>query len=341
MMQIKRHGRRWGGALAAFLTFSLIAGESLAQDARVAEAKKEGKVAFYTTTNVSESKPLLDGFRSRYPFIDPELNRAGGTSLLNRIVNEAKGGKHSMDVIAARPEFITPLKNAGLLAKYDSPERRYYPDNLKDKEGYWTAYFLNLNTPGYNTRLVSGNELPRTYEEMLHPRWKGKLSMDTEDFEWFRTLLKLKGKEKGMKFFHALKEQEPIFRRGHALQVQLMAAGEFPLVVNLYAHRIETYKQDHAPVEWYPIEPVATLIFVVMVSGKAPHPASGRLLTDYILSRDGQEFIRKSHRVPARDGIDPDPPRLKKGLKWYVADPEEGGDYAETVSLYRKTFGLR
>jgi len=108
-----------------------------------------------------------------------------------------------MDVIAARPEFITPLKKAGLLAKYDSPERRYYPDNLKDKEGYWTAYFLNLNTPGYNTRLVSPNELPRTYEEMLHP------------------------------------------------------------------------------------------------------------------------------------------PRLKKGLKWYVADPEEGGDYAEIVSLYRKTFGLR
>ena len=307
----------------------------------VEEAKKEGKVTLYTSTSVSESKPLLDGFRSRYPFIEPELNRAGGTALLNRIVNEGKGGKPSVDVIEARAEFITPLKKAGLLTKYDSAERRYYPENLKDKDGHWTAFSVNLNTPGYNTRLVSPNELPRTYEEMLHPRWKGKLSMDTEDFEWFRTLLKLKGKEKGMKLFHGLREQQPIFGRGHTLQVQLMAAGEFSLVVNLYAHRIETFKQDRAPVEWYPIEPVPTLLFVVMVSGKAPHPASAKLLTDYMLSKDGQEFVRRIHRVPARDGIDPDPPRLKKGLKWYVADPEDGGDYSEIVSLYRKTFGLR
>jgi iron(III) transport system substrate-binding protein len=307
----------------------------------IEQAKKEGKVTFCSTTNISESKPLLDGFHSRYPFIEPELNRTGGTALLNKIVNEAKAGKPSVDVIEARAEYITMLKKADLLAKYDSPERRYYPENLKDKEGYWTAFFINLNTPGYNTRLTSPSELPRTYEEMLHPRWKGKLSMDSEDFEWFRTLLKLKGKEKAMKFFHALKEQEPIFGRGHTTQVQLMAAGEFPLVVNLYAHRIETFKQDRAPVEWYPIEPVPTTIFVVMVSSKAPHLASGRLLTDYILSRDGQEFVRKSHRVPAREGIDPDPPRLKKGLTWYVADPEDGGDYAELVSLYRKTFGLK
>ncbi len=278
-------------------------------------AKKEGKVTFYTTTNVSESKPLLDGFRSRYPFIEPDLNRIGGTALLNRIVNEAKGGKHSVDVIEGRAEYIIPLKKAGLLAKYDSPERPYYPENLKDKEGYWTAYFLNLNTPGYNTRLVSPNELPRTYEEMLDPRWKGKLSMDTEDFEWFRTLLKLKGKENGMKFFHALSKQEPIFRRGHALQVQLMAAGEFPLVVNLYAHRIETFKQDRAPVEWYPIEPVPTTIFVVLLSSRAPHPASARLLADYLLSKEGQQFIRKTHRVPARDGIDPDPPPAQERLE--------------------------
>jgi iron(III) transport system substrate-binding protein len=149
---------------------------------------------------------------------------------------------------------------------------------------------------------------------MLHPRWKEKLSMDTEDFEWFSTLLKLKGKEKGMKYFQALGEQRPIFRRGHTLQVQLMAAGEFPFVVNLYAHRIETFKQDRAPVEWYPIDPVPTLLFVVMIPGKAPHTASARLLTDYMLSKDGQEFVRKIHRVPARDGIEPDPPRFKKGL---------------------------
>lgn len=330
--------------LILFGIFSLFPREVLGQTSPgnlVEEAKKEGKVTFYTTTNVSESKPLLDGFRSRYPFIESELNRAGGTPLLNKIINEARGGKYSADVIEVRTEFIVPLKKAGLIAKYDSPERRYYPENLKDKEGYWTALYVNLNTPGYNTKLVSPSEVPRTYEEMLHPRWKGKLSTDTEDYEWFRTLLKLKGKEQGMKFFHALKEQNPIFGRGHTLQVQLMAAGEFPLVVNLYAHRIETFKQDRAPVEWYPIEPVPTTIFVVLVSSRAPHPASARLLADYLLSKEGQEFIRKTHRVPARDGIDPDPPRLKKGLKWYVPDPEEGDDYAEIVSLYRKTFGLR
>ncbi len=261
--------------------------------------------------------------------------------MLNKIINEARGGKYSADVIEGRAEFIVPLKKAGLIAKYDSPERRYYPENLKDREGYWTAFFVNVNTPGYNTRRVSSSEVPRSYEEMLHPRWKGKLSMDTESYEWFRTVLKLKGKEQGAKFFHALKEQNPIFRRGHTLQVQLMAAGEFPLVVNLYANRIETFKKEGAPVEWYPIEPVPTLIFVVLVSSKAPHPASARLLVDYLLSKDGQEFVRGTHRVPAREDVEPDPPRLKKGLKWFVANPEEGEDYSEIVSLYRRTFGLR
>ena len=82
----------------------------------IENAKKEGKVAWYTTMNVSQSKPVMDAFQKKYPFIEPVLYRAGGGALLNRVLNEARAGKYDWDVVGGRGEMILAFKEKNLLA---------------------------------------------------------------------------------------------------------------------------------------------------------------------------------------------------------------------------------
>jgi iron(III) transport system substrate-binding protein len=123
-------------------------------------AKKEGKVAWYTTMNVSQSKPVIDAFQKKYPFIEPVLYRAGGGALLNRVLNEARAGKHDWDVVGGRGEMILAFKEKNLLAPYASPEAQMIDADLFDKEGYWYTYYVVPVVLGYNTNLVKREEIP-------------------------------------------------------------------------------------------------------------------------------------------------------------------------------------
>lgn len=99
----------------------------------------------------------------------------------------------------------------GLVAAYESPERKLYRSEFKDKEGLWTALVLNNSTMMYNTKLVPAKQAPKSYDDLLLPFWKDKISMDTELYEWFEGQLRIRGREKGLEFMKKLKAQNPFF----------------------------------------------------------------------------------------------------------------------------------
>src|SRR6266498_2495562 len=225
-------------------------------------AKKEGKLVWYTSTNVTESKPLLDDFEKVYPGIKGEIFRASGEKTLNRIITEARANHSEFDIVTISE--VDALIDAKLLAPYRSPEAKSFIPEFKDPNGYWTAIYINYATIGYNPKMVSDKEAPKQWEDLLDTKWKSKLAIDQEQYPWFGTLHKAWGRERAQKYMRALAKQNIQWRKGHTLIAQLMAAGEFPLGV-VYAHRIEEMKQRGAPVEW--VNTVNPIVVTVNAAG--------------------------------------------------------------------------
>ena len=304
-------------------------------------AKKEAQLVYYTTMTLDQSKQTVDRFEKKYPFIKVTLFRTGGGPLLNKIFTESRGGRHDWDLVVGRGEMVLPMMQRKLVASYRSPESKMIDEQLVDNEGYWTAYYVNSYVMGYNTKLVKREDVPKTYDALLNPKWKGgQISLDTEAYGMVEGLKRAWGKEKAIAYFKKLAALEPVLKRGNTERVQLALAGEYPLIV-AYNQTIQRMTSRGAPIDWLPLEPAVTQVNPAMIGAKAPHPNAARLFYDFILSKEGQEQLRTFQRIPVRKDVEPDPPRLFRGFKYVIENPEDYKDFDATVKEYLEIFKLR
>jgi len=313
-------------------------------DPKVIEAaKKEGTLSYWTTMSLPQSKQVVDAFRKKYPFIKTELYRTGGDAMLNKILTENRAGRHAWDVtVASGDKFSLFMKNK-LVGLYRSTEAKNITTDLVDKKGYWTGYYVNPYALGYNTQMVKKEDVPKTYEELLDPKWKGgKISIDNTAYTFLFGLIMAWGEEKAVSYFKKLAAQEPVPMRGNTNRVQLVMAGEYPLII-AYAPTIQRSTSKGAPIDWVPLEPVPVQVNAVLFSAHAPHPNAGKLFIDFMLSEQGQKQLVGFQRIPTRKGIDPNPVRLFKGYKRIVEKPHEinAKDFSRAVKLYQKILKLR
>ena len=289
-------------ALSIFGSLPLNA-QPVQNTALVESAKKEGKLVWYTSMAIDTSKPLLDAFEKEYPFVKTDLVRAGEEQLMNRIMTETRAGKWNFDAIST--SSISVLTERHILTPYLAPERDAFMDLFKDPQGYWTGIFVNNLVLAYNTRMVAPKDAPRNYTELLDPKWKGQMLMDSTDYDWFGTLATVWGREKTIQFMQRLAHQEPMWRRGHGLTAQLLGAGETALAW-AYSFRIERMKRDGAPVDWVDtFDPIVVTISGMGLSAKAANPNAAKLLINFATSKKGQEMVREMRRIPARSDVKP------------------------------------
>jgi iron(III) transport system substrate-binding protein len=328
---------------SVFLCSSLSVSTARAgSDTKIIEAaKKEGAMSYYTTMTLSQSKKVVDAFQKKYPFIKPELFRGGGDEVLNRILNESRGGLNAWDVVSTRGDSVLTFEAAKLITPYRSPESKFIDKDMVDDEGYWTAYYVNPYVLGYNTKMVKKDEVPKTYEELLDPKWKSrKISIDDSAYGLLAGLIHAWGKEKAVAYFKKLAAQGPVVQRGNTNRVQLTMAGEYPLII-AYAPTIQRETSKGHPMDWVPLEPVAVQVNPMMLAAKAPHPNAGKLFIDFLLSKEGQKMLVGFRRIPVREDVEPDPPRLFRGYKRIVEHPEDYKNFNETIKLYQEIFGIR
>src|SRR5688572_19720237 len=202
-----------------------------AEAGRAEPAKMENKVVWWTTVPVDQSKVLADQFQKQFPSIDIDLFRTGATSLQNKIVTEARVGRHSWDIANFNGEFVLELMKQKLITPYVSPQQAMLEDDFKDRNGYWTGLHAQPIDLGYNTRLVNKEDVPTSYEALLNSRWRGKkISIDNEGFGLLKGLETAWGRQRAVKYLKKLASQEPVPMRGNTHRVQLVAAGEYPLL---------------------------------------------------------------------------------------------------------------
>jgi len=317
-------------ALVTAVCFSPDAGaQSQAKDRAklVEDAKKEGKVLVYVSSNASDAKALEAAFEKKYPFINMEFYSSGKDALLTRYLLEARTGTYLADVYQSSVFPIMNLVEKGLLAKYYSPERDAYIDGLRDKDGYWNATYLNAVTMAYNSRLLKPEEVPNSYQELLLPKWKGRMGFVLSHTEWYFAMLQWMGEDKGRQYMEALSKQNIHSRIGSSLMNQLMMAGEFPLLISQYPTGVEEIKKTGAPIDWVPLDPWFVYPIAIADTAKNSHPAAARLYLDFILSEEGQTAMRQLSRIPARKDVLPNPPRLMQGRKLFVIKPASSAIY--------------
>lgn len=283
------------------------AAEGDAQPRQLIEsARKEGKLVFYTAVETEFARALTAGFEAKYPFIKTDIFRSTHEKIFSRMNVERKTGTYTADAVVVGEFETYHMQKNGFITPYRSPSAVAYPEGFKDPNGYWTDLYDNLIVTAYNTTRVKRDELPKRYEDLLHPRWKRRMVLDQNEDRWFANMLYLMGEKKGMEFMQALAKQEIAIRSGRSLVTQLLAAGEFDVQIVAYWYRPHLMKKQGAPVDWVAMEPAIVALHPISLVAKAPHPNSARLFIDYALSDDGQRLFAQRGREPARPGIRPE-----------------------------------
>ena len=302
--------------------------------------KSEGEALVYANMDVAAMKPLTDGFMKRYPGVKAGSVHFSGAAIITRIDSESRAGKPLSDVVLSGQLGVLALIEKKVAARYRSPERELYREGFKDKEGLWTAYMTNVMVSAYNTRRVKEDEAPRAIEDLLKLRWKDKLTMDSQSYVWFGTMMQYLGEEAGLRFMKRLNEQNISHQRGRRLMTQLVAAGEFDMAVETNLNSVLTLSRQGAPLAFAPIQPYFLSPSLVFMSANAPRPYTGALLIDYLLSEEGQKVIVTTNRMPANPKVKSPESQLLEGQDVRMPDIFDiGKGYQAIGNRYREIFG--
>ena len=268
----------------------------------LAEARKEGTLTLYTSLNPKDAAPIVDAFQKKYN-IKVAIWRAGGEKLIERAITEARAGRYTPDVLESDGVEMEILAREKLLQEFHSPNFKDLPPAAFTKERLYVADRFNFFTIAYNTNQVKPADVPNTYQDLLLPRWYGKIGLEADDADWFAAMVKSMGEKEGMAFFRKLQESRPQMRKGHTLMAELVAAGEIPIGAALYNHAVERLVLAGAPIKWKALAPTMGRPGAIGISSKPPHPYAALLFADFMLSREGQELIRARNRVPSSTAV--------------------------------------
>ena len=307
-------------------------------DSLIDAAKRESEVVYYASMNLSEANAVIGEFEKRYPFIKVKLQRTGSEKLLTRVLTEARAKKQFADVIQTVEFSMYIFHRSGILARYTPQANALYPKDFKE-EGFWTTVYYNAYVTGYNTRLASARTLPKTYDDLLDPKWKGKLMMEGTKAEWFAGMLQILGQERGLKFMRDLAKQQPSPREGHELLAQLIVAGEGVIDINIPAASVERVKERGAPIDWTALGPAPATMVGAGVAAQAPHPNAARIFLDFLLSREGQKLMQTPGRMIARGDLANEQAAMLKELKIVPVSPSLAEKLDEYAKQLRSIFG--
>lgn len=290
--------------LIAALAFARFPNIAQAQSINIDAAKKEGKVVVYGTVVPQVMDVINKGFEKRYG-IQVEYWRASSTQVLDRTLNEWRAGRPGFDVAEAARVVQVFMRKEGLFGKYLAPSTERFPERFKEKDGLITAWRALPIGILYNTELVKVADLPKTFDDLLDPKWKKKISMPdptqhatTTQFLW--NLEKIKG-EKWIDFVKALAKQEPHLVESLAPVANAIIRGEAYVGI-AYIKYVQQYK---GPISYVAMDKYLTEPSYLSLSGKANNPNAGKLYIDYACSAEGQRAVAEDGEFVFYPGIYP------------------------------------
>ena len=259
-------------------------------------ARREGVVNVYSSMVDKDLRRLTGEFEKKYG-IKVNVWRSGKNKVLQRVLTEAQAGRYEADVVHNPAPEMEALYREKLLQEVRSPVQQDLIAGAMPAHRMWAGPRIYIFIQAYNTTKVKREELPKTWADLLHPRWKGRLGIEGKEQEWFYTLVQEMGEEKGLAFFRKLVATNGLsVRMGNALLNNMVVAGEVPLALTLYSYLPEQSKKVGAPVDWFALSPTIAYTDGIGVTRNAQHPHAAVLFYDFMLS-DGQTLMAEMNHV--------------------------------------------
>ena len=315
-------------AILTALGLILSAAPLPAQDARVEAAKKEGKVVWYTSLALTSAEKVAKLFEAAYPGIKVEVHRTGSERILQRVMQELQANLKIADVVhTSDAGHYVLLKEKKLLLKYTPAGIDGFPAAFKDKDGYHYGLRATVNVIAYNSKIISAAEAPKTWKDLLDPKWKGKLVTAHPGYSGvIATHVLALVQLHGWDYFKQLAQNKPMLVQSAVDPSGIVASGERPVAVDGGDYTFYQVKKKGNPVEIvFPKEGVPLVVSPSAITSFAPHPNAAKLFTDFIFSRELQQVLADSEglytghpdvKYPA------DRPKLSE-LKLLRVEPEE------------------
>jgi iron(III) transport system substrate-binding protein len=322
-------------ALALFgaLLFAGVASAQSPDPGVVSAAKKEGEVTVYHSSQTADLQPVFDAFSKKYGIKVKEW-RSSSENVVQRTIRESRAGRHEVDFIENNLPEMEALHREKLLQPIDSPVYSQLTRGIVPSHHEYATSTLDVFVLAYNTQKVKKEELPKTYEDLLDPRWKGGIGTEVDDEGWFGTLTQQLGGDKGVKLFREIAEKNGItVRKGHTLLAKLVASGEVPLALDVYSYKPPQLKRKGEPIDWFTIDPIIVQMHGVAVVRDAPHPNAAELLHDFFLGGEGQALLAKKDFTPSNRNV----PSEFDGKTLHPVNPAEAIDKdQEWLKLYQE-----
>jgi iron(III) transport system substrate-binding protein len=259
-------------------------------------ARKEGELSVY---HVYPALPaVIAAFTKKYG-LKVRVWRSGSEAVLQRVIAESRGNRNDVDVIQNNAPENEAAWREKLLQETWSPFLKDLVPAAAPAHRGWAGITLDIWTTAYNTTRIKKEDLPRSYDDLLDPKWKGQLGIEANNHAWFGTLMAELGEERGRRLFdQILLTNGMSARKGHSVLANLVASGDIPLGLTVYSWIPEQLKKKGAPIENWPIGPVLAQPSTIAIHKRAPNPASALLFYDFLLG-EGQRVLADASFVPA------------------------------------------
>jgi iron(III) transport system substrate-binding protein len=230
------------------------------------------------------------------------LWRSGSEAILTRAVTESRGGRFEADAIETAGPEMEALTREKLLAPFASPALSGLVASALRPDGAWVGTRYSIYAAAYNTGAIAAADVPRRYEDLRDPRWKGRLGIEADEGAWFSAVIGALGEPAGLDLFRDIVARNGIsIRKGHSLLANLVVSGEVPLALTAYGYRVDRLKKGGAPIDKVYLPPVIGLPTGVAVLRRAPHPYAAVLFADFMLTDAQAIMAQRGYVVTRRD----------------------------------------
>ena len=272
-------------------------------------AKKEGTLTIYSSATVEDMTALTTAFTKKYG-VKTQVWRASSENIIQRAATEARGNRFDVDVFETDGVAMEAIYREKLLQEVRSPLLADLMPQAIRPHKEWIGDRVQIFTAAYNTRAIKKDDLPKSYDDLTNPKWKGKLGIEAADHDWFSAVVGELGEEKGVKLFREIVTKNGLSaRKGHTLLANLVVTGEVPLALTTYLYKVLQLKNDGAPIDYVVLPPEVARPQGTGMARKAPHPNAAVLFMDFLLS-DGQEILAKRDFIPTNVKVKPLPENM-------------------------------
>jgi iron(III) transport system substrate-binding protein len=320
--------KKYFGLLTITLLMAWASG-SFAQDAALLDAaRKEGKVIWYTSLAVPSSTALAHYFMNKHKGIEVEVHRTGSQRVLQRVMQEATAGIKNVDIIhTSDAGHFVLLKDKGLLLKYVPKSSEAFPAGFKDKGGFYYGLRATLSVIAYNPKIVADKDAPKTWKDLLNAKWRGKEVTAHPGYSGIiMTHVLALVKQYGWEYFQELAKNKVHITQSANDPAGVVASGERPVGVNGAEYfYYKTLKQGNPIKIVYPKEGVPLVVSPTAIAAAAPHPNASKLFTEFILTKESQQFLadREGLYTGHPDVTYPKDKPMLKDLKLLAVEADE------------------